>query len=92
MFAHDRLAPMLEYLIKKHPLLLQGFQHSINLSQSIREKKDRFTIVLIEPNMLDEIKAIKEQHPKTVFVLLNENNREISAQDRANIAYEIHRL
>lgn len=92
MFVHEKRLGTFSSLIDKHNVLLQGYKHLINLNQNIREKKDKFTIVVVEPNMLEEIKNIKEQHPKTVFVLFNGDRIDVPAQDKANISFEVHTI
>jgi basic membrane lipoprotein Med (substrate-binding protein (PBP1-ABC) superfamily) len=57
------------------------------LNNSIREKKDKFTIVMVDPSMLAEIKSIKQQYPKTIFALWNKDRREILPADRQNISF-----
>jgi hypothetical protein len=65
----------IEEIKKKYNILVQEYSHGINLSTSLREKRDKFTIVLHDYTLIPELKAIKQQHPKTIFILINSDKK-----------------
>jgi len=52
LFIDKNMVDKVEDMRRKYNVLAQEYSHAVNLNNSIREKKDKFTIVLVEPNML----------------------------------------
>ena len=87
LFVQKASYDQVSQLKKKYNILLQEYNHIVNLKTSVRDKKDKFTIVLIHPNSMNEIKQIKDLHQKLVFGVVNPDGIKISPEDRKNIAF-----
>lgn len=46
-------------------------------------------MAVVEPNILPDVHKMKEQHPNTVFILLNPSHVDLSEKDKQVISYEI---